>query len=181
MHYKQVCFLVEGRDDLRFFEDIVKPLIIAHYNWVKVHSYQTMSPVLVDDLIKNYSAQGVDIYLTRDLDTAPCFSTKKAEIRSIYKNIEASRIVIVKPEIEAWYLAGIDKQNWDKLKIAPCRDVNAVTKDHFERLKPRRFASTIDFMNELRKVYSPNMAREKSPSFSYLLHKLGLSSAPPAP
>ena len=85
--------------------------------------------------------------------------------------------MIVKKEIESWYIAGLSDTNLKKLKIKLTAkgkkgDITGnMTKEKFNKLMPKRFDSRIDFMLEILNQFSLNTAKKRNKSFSYFISK----------
>ena len=106
-----------------------------------------------------------------DFNSTPCITAKKREVKGVIKNIDKDRIMVVKIEIESWYLAGLDVNSSKTLGIASCNDTNNLTKEQFDRLIPKRFDSRIDFMQETLKHFQMKVAKQKNKSFKYFFEK----------
>lgn len=168
---KQLFVFVEGNDDERFFNKILLPELKKKYDYVKVIKYTTMKRDKIDNFIKSIKAMGAEyIYLT-DINNSPCITAKKEEIQNKYKNIDKERIIIVVQEIESWYLAGLDDRASKQLKVKNFHATNDVTKEKFDALVPQRFTSRIDFMSEILKNFSIEIAKYKNKSFKYFVEK----------
>lgn len=77
----------------------------------------------------------------------------------------------MKEEIESWYLAGIIESNLSKFKISPFTDTQSITKEEFERMRPKNYGSSIDFMVEILKEYSLEQAKILNSSIKYFVSK----------
>jgi len=149
--YKRLFICVEGNDDERFFNEIFIPKFKEKYDTVKI------------------IAMGADyIYLT-DINDSPCITAKKEETQSKYKNIDNDKIIVVIKEIESWYFAGLDNTVCRQLKIKNFANTDNVTKEKFNTLFPKKFTSRIDFMSEILKNFSIEIAKQKNKSFRYFV------------
>jgi len=167
--YKLLFIFVEGDDDERFFNRILSPKLQEKYDSVKIIRYATMKREKVDNFIKSIKAMGANyIYLT-DINDSPCIIAKKREIQSKYKNIDDDKVVIVVKEIESWYLAGLDDKACKQLKVNNFANTEYVTKEKFNVLIPKKFTSRIDFMSEILKHFSIEIAKQKNKSFRYFV------------
>ncbi len=102
-------------------------------------------------------------------------SQRKEKEQVKYSNcFDSTKMIVIKEEIESWYLAGISAKNLGLFKIKPFTDTEAVTKEDFERLIPKNFTSKIDFMIEILKGYSIVEARQKNHSLAYFMKKFAL-------
>lgn len=171
MNYKLLFFLVEGDDDERFFQKIVRHELEEKYDSVRLWKHAQVKNMKVDNFIKSIKAMGAEYIYIVDINDAPCVTRKKQEILNKFKNINIDRLIIVIKEIESWYLAGLDNKRSKELKIPAFNTTNDVTKEKFNELVPKGFGSNIDFMIEMLKHFSIETAKEKNKSFRYFLEK----------
>jgi len=172
MEYRWLFILVEGGDDERFFNRVLKPMFERKYNWVQVVQYRGMKREKVDRFLGSIKSMKADYIYVVDIDEAPCVTAKKQEVKSRLKNIDEDRIVVVVKEIESWYLAGLTDEAARKLRIRRSfKATDDVTKELFNHLIPRRFSSRIDFMQEILERFSIEMAVSRNRSFKYLVEK----------
>ncbi|RJS80423.1 MAG: hypothetical protein DRP84_12435 [Spirochaetes bacterium] len=171
MPYKLLFIWVEGDDDKRFFDKILLLKFQEKYDTVKVIKYAEMKRGKVDNFIKSIKAMGADyIYLT-DINDSPCITAKKKEIQSKYKNIDNDKMIVVVKEIEGWYLAGLDNKVCKQFKIDSFANTDNVTKEKFNALIPKKFTSRVDFISEILKNFSIEIAKQKNNSFQYFAKK----------
>ena len=81
--------------------------------------------------------------------------------------------MVVKKEIESWYLAGLDSAACKQLKLPLSRNTDKITKEKFENLMKKKFDSRRDFMVEVLKYFSIKEAKGKNASFKYFADKHG--------
>ena len=138
----------------------------------KIRNYfASIDSMTTSDLSAHY------IYL-EDLDSAASIAVKKADIVARFPGIRQENIVIVENEIEAWYLAGLQRESCERLGIPHLSSTDGVTKEQFNGLIPTRFRSRTDFMLEVLKLFSIPTAVSKNRSFRYFSQKFQLQ--PPA-
>lgn len=175
MGYRRLFIWVEGEDDERFFQHILKPKLQKKYDFVETRRYVTMKKDKIDNFLKSIKAMGADYIYVMDINNSPCVSAKKQEAQNKLKNIEDDKIIVVIKEIESWYLAGISDIEWKRLKIHTVNDIvsntNSITKEQFYSLIPQKFDSRIDFMLEVLKIFSIEIAKQKNESFKYYVEK----------
>jgi hypothetical protein len=171
MSYKQLFIFVEGPDDERFFERIVKPKFEEKYDVVRIWRYANVTDKKVYNFLKSVKGMGAEYILVTDIDNAPCVTARKDEVKKRVKNIDIGRIIVVIKEIEAWYLAGLDSTECRKLKIRDLENTNGVTKEEFRALIPKKFNSQIDFILEALKLFSVEIAKQKNTSFRYFFER----------
>ena len=59
----------------------------------------------------------------------------------------------------------------EKLKIKKLASADNITKEKFDALIPKKFTSRIDFMLEILKNFSIEIAKQKNNSFKYFIEK----------
>ncbi len=175
--YKQLYIFVEGPDDERFFDKILKPIIINNYNFVKFIKYAGLDKKTIQDFIKTFTKQTASDYIfVCDFDARSkklCITEKKNRIIDKYGNILADRkIRIVKEEIESWYLAGISSANLKKYKIKGFKNTELIDKEQFIRLIPSQFQNKTDFLIEIIKEFDIETAKNRNNSLKYFITKL---------
>lgn len=172
MSYKLLHILIEGYTDKIFFEKIIKPMFETKYKSVILWEYSQKKGKKVDRFIKSIKTIGSDYIYCIDINNAPCVTAKRKEIQNKFENIDEGRITVVIKEIESWYVAGLDMTCSGKLGIHHFSNADDITKEKFNSLIPKRFVgSKIDFMVEILKYFSIEIAKEKNRSFGYFLKK----------
>lgn len=171
MGYKRLFIWVEGQDDIRFFNRIIKSILEKKYELVEVISYANMSRQKFTNFLKTIKAMNASYIYVTDINNSPCISAKKEQIHSTLKDVNEDRIHVVIKEIESWYLAGLSNENLRRLKIRQHKVIENITKEQFNNLIPKKFDSRIDFMWEILKSYSIKIASQNNRSFKYLVEK----------
>src|SRR5215218_1316481 len=92
----------------------------------------------------------------------PCVTERKAALLAKYRRLDFSKVIIVKAEIESWYLAGLDADTCARLKLREVRDTQTVTKERFFQMMPGEFRSGLDFMVEVLKHHAIDVARAQT-------------------
>lgn len=163
---------VEGDDDERLFEEIIKPRLQKKYNSVKVVCYAKTNKKKVRSFLNSIRARNNEYIYIADINRAPCITFKKQKIQNKLRNIDEDRIAVVVKEIEGWYLAGLGKTESKKLRIRAPSTTDNITKEQFNGLIPNKFRSSrIDFMREILKYFSTEVAKQKNKSFKYFIEK----------
>lgn len=169
--YKRLFIWVEGDDDERFFRRILSSKLQEKYDTVEIRKYATMKKEKFDSFIESIKAIGADYIYVTDINDCPCITAKKEETLNIFRNIDKDKIIVVIKEIESWYLAGLNNEKCRKFSIRNLDNTDNVTKENFNALIPKKFTSRIDFMLEILKVFSIEVAKQKNNSFRYFVEK----------
>jgi hypothetical protein len=179
MEYKELFIFVEGDDDELFFAAIKEEVFGDKYYSIKIIKYAQKPLNEVKKCLAGIKALGekglgVEYIFVADADKDrfPCITARKEDIKRSYPFIDEDRILIVEPEIESWYLAGVDDVNRRKLRIKPSSpDTNTLTKEQFDKLIPRSFISRKAFLQALLDYFALQIARQNNRSFAYFLCK----------
>ena len=171
MGYKRLYIWVEGEDDVRFFDKIIKPKFVGKYNFVEVRPFAKLKKEKIDNFLRSIEAMNDEYIYVRDINDSPCVSYKKQKIQDELRNIDKNRIIVVIREIESWYLAGSDDVISRKFGVRPFNITDNITKEQFNDMIPKKFDSRIDFMLEILKCFSIEKAKEKNRSFRYFIEK----------
>ena len=175
--YRRVDVLLEGRDDRRFFDAVIRPILQKRYDCVRTWEYAGKSIERRISYLRSIQAMNADYLFVSDLDSSPCITERKEHLVNCHKGvIDASRTFIVMREIESWYLAGVDDRVCPKLGVRVLRRTDEVTKEQFGGLMPRRFNSVVEFMTEILRRFRVETAKGRNRSFRYLMDKLGARS-----
>jgi len=177
VNYRVLYIFVEGDDDERFFREILLPRLWGEYNDINIIKYAQKSKKFeyTEKFIKSIQKMrdANYIYVT-DINDFQCVVTKKQKIKELIRGIDYDKIFVVIKEIESWYLAGLDsklaKNLGIKKKIPDTTDT--VTKEQFYNLMPKKFDSKIDFMREILKNFSIEIAKKKNKSFKYFVENM---------
>ena len=189
MNYRRLYILVEGGDDERFFESIVRPICEKDYGFVQCWQYSQKTKRRVNSYLKSIRAMQasgeVDLVIVADMDESPCVTDKKERILSSFRSLSAgtgrstelsssTRILIVCREIESWYLAGLNDEECERLGLTTTIDnTDRISKEQFLSLMPHRYNSKAEFMLEVLRVFDHETARSKNTSFRYFMQKYG--------
>lgn len=171
MAQKRIIIWVEGDDDQRFFEHIIKPFFEKKYELAEVRTYAKLKKDKFSQFIKSLNAMSIDYICVADINNSPCITAKKQKISDKFKINDMGKIFIVVKEIEGWYLAGIDAANAKNLKIKSLHDTDELNKEQFNLLVSKKIRSQQDFMIEILKKYSIECAMNKNRSFRYFMQK----------
>jgi hypothetical protein len=169
MVLRRLFIFVEGSDDVRFFETIIKPRFEHIYESVELITFACTKSVKVDRFIRGINAMQHSYIIVTDIDFEKSVPAKKNIILSRFSEADYQHIMVIIQEIESWYLAGIDGPGAKALGIhAPAR-TDFVTKELFIGWIPRYYPSKIAFMIEVLKHFSLSVAVEKNKSFRFFI------------
>ena len=167
---------MEGPTDRTFFNHIIRPELLKKYNKVFVYLFRQRSKHNIKNFITNCKNTGKDYAFFSDMDNAVCYTKKKDIVKSkIAPNVDREKIVIVKTEIESWYLAGINQSNAKNLNINFHANTENVTKEMFNAMMRYPFKTSVGFMMEILKYYFIDTAKKQNPSFEYFVNKFLIS------
>ena len=168
--YRMLWLLVEGADDSRFCDAVVKPAFGSTYNHVATWEYSQRKPSERAKFLRSIGFIDADYLLFGDIDERPCVTSTKETITNRFAGLTWDRIVVVRREIEAWYLAGLDEASLCDLGLDRVRNVDEVTKEQFDRIVGGKVNHT-STMVEILKRYDVEVARQRSLSFRYFWQK----------
>lgn len=171
MPYKRIFIWVEGDDDERFFSNIIEPKLKSKYNDIKVVKWGKHKKEYIKKFIRSINSMKGGYIFVRDFDNASCIINRKEKTKECYQFLDENKIFIVVTEIEGWYLAGLNVESSEKLKIKNFKDTNDIVKEQFDELIPSKFDSRIDFMKEILKMFTIDIAKKKNNSFEYFCKK----------
>lgn len=164
--------MVEGEDDNRFFERILKPKLREKYDWVQTIRYAKMKKGKINNYLRTFKGMKADYICVTDINNSPCVTAKKQKIqKELSKKIENDKVIVVIKEIESWYLAGLSEDASRNLKIRTYNNTNNITKEQFKKLIPRQFRPRRNFMMEILQNFSIEIAKRKNRSFKYFIEK----------
>ncbi len=176
-----IQFFVEGDDDKRFIDRIIKPRLENMEFYVnEPYVYAEETTKKVKDCYRNFK-KFCKVYFLADFNNSPCITARKRELNKKY-GVDFEDIVIVKPEIEAWYLAGVTdsiirdsnipksiRKLFEDLELP--NDCENLTKEDFNRYVPRGIERSA-FMNLILKHYDLKVAISKNKSLNRFVTKV---------
>ena len=174
--YKELFIFVEGYKDTLLFSRIVELIFKKEYDWVSLIEWVPKEPGKTDNYLKSIKSENwnADYIFVADINDAPCVTAKKEEIKKRFGNVNKDKIIVVKKEIESWYLAGLSEGKCKDLRIPSFRVIDGITKEQFGKLIPKDLGSEIYFMQEILKFFDMETAKKKNESFRYFVEKYGL-------
>jgi hypothetical protein len=165
--------LIEGNDDERFFQTVLKPMFEKKYDSVVSWKYAEQKNEKIIKFLRNIEAMDADYICLTDNNGSPCVTDRKERLKHDIKNIKFEKVIVVKKEIESWYLAGMNDLSSKKLGIESLNNTEHINKSAFNDLMPKKFDSRIDFMIEVLKHFCADTAISKNNSFEYFFEKFG--------
>jgi hypothetical protein len=170
--YRRLYVFVEGTDDGRFFDKVVKPRLGYAYDHIDIVRYAQDSPKKRRSFLQSIRAiEGAEIIWVCDNDSAQCVTARKQEIKNRLPAIADNPIVVVVIEIESWYLAGVDTESSRSLGIRYLTTTDSITKENFGNLRPSRIETNREFMLAILDHFSVETAQNKNRSFRYFYQK----------
>ncbi|HTY15952.1 MAG TPA: hypothetical protein VMC42_09625 [Methanoregulaceae archaeon] len=169
MEKKRLFIFLEGTDDVRFFEHVVRPRFLHAYASVELVTYACMKSIKVDRFIRGITAMNNDYIIVADIDQEPGVAAKKKVIMSRFIEADYNRIMVIIMEIESWYVAGLDRTAAMDLGLRDHETTDFVTKEVFNRWVPPKYPSRIAFMIDILTRFSLTVAKKKNKSFGYFL------------
>lgn len=162
--------LVEGNDDERFFNTILKPRLLQHYRVIKFWKYARERRRKTIKFLRALKGMEAAFIFVRDIDSAPSIDVKRREIGECYDHvIPESAIAVVVMEIEGWYLAGPADRFLREMGIGfPLPTTDTLTKEQFNHLIPLHM-SRIEFMSECLKHFAIEQGVLRNASFRYFV------------
>lgn len=170
MNRKRVVIFVEGGDDQRFFEKVIKPKLEPKI--VEIRSYANLKKLKLKSFVHSLNQMGVEFYFTADLDQSPCVASKKKMLVRKHPFIKKECILIVNKEIESWYLAGLNTQSRKKFGASPMGNTEMVGKEEFNKIISRKRSTRLISMIEILDGFSFSEAKMRNYSFGYVMQKL---------
>ncbi len=165
--------LVEGSDDVRFFERVLVPVLAKRYGSVRLVPYACLRHTAVDRLLRSFARLGEPYVIVADIDTEPSVRAKKRVVLGRFEEAESSAIAVVVMEIESWYLAGADDAILAGAGLSPLSSTDGITKEAFNAMIPRRYLSRVGFMLDLLEGYSLERGAGRNRSLAFFLHRFG--------
>jgi hypothetical protein len=173
MAYQGLYVLLEGPDDERFFEHILKPIFKQRYDWAKPYRFVQKSPKLVKAFLHSIKRLQCDYFFLTDINHFSCVTAKKSDILNKYDSvIDPAKVIIVIKEIESWYLAGLNDKTSKIIGIQFYATTDHITKEMFNDIVPQAYGSRDAFMMEVLKSFSTEVAARKNDSFAYFLKRI---------
>ena len=164
---------VEGDHD-KIFADYILAEYLRKNNSIELWSikYAEKTPKSINKDIKSKSKHHYVFLSDLDNKRYPCITARKENRINDYNYLDESKIIIVKEEIESWYLAGIDVSIdiFNGLEIP--NNTDDTEKEKFNEMFEGLFDSKKDCLIEIAKNFDFELAIQRNTSFKYFLNKL---------
>jgi hypothetical protein len=170
--YKLIWVFVEGSDDRRFVERVLRPVLERKYDYLDIWEYAREHDEKIVGFLRSINSMNADYLFLADIDNSPCVTAKKEILAHRYgQSIQPARAVVVAREIESWYMAGMDEAACRESGVKELLHTDELTKEQFEALVPAKY-SVVDFMNEILSRFRIEVAKCRNRSFGYLMDLL---------
>ena len=155
---------VEGTHDEIFVKKMCEKLQVK--SEITIVKYSQMEDKKVNNYMESLLAQKIQFLFVADSDIYQYNSVNDRinELQRRYNYLVPSNLVLAVPEIEGWYIAGLDGQSANKLKLRKQPVPDKCTKEKFESILPSRKDNTI-IRNQILDLYDIKLAQTRSSSF----------------
>jgi len=166
MSSRQLYVFVEGDDDKRLFDQVVRKKLELAFRPIHIVKYAEMANRKVNGFLETAYESQSRVIFAADIDKSDNSEACSSRCRSSYSELHREDVVCVIREIEGWYLAGLDGQ---LLRICAPRvpaSTDTVGKGQFESLVPKRYGgSVLAFKEAILECFSIRAARQRNSSF----------------
>jgi hypothetical protein len=176
--FLQIRLFVEGFYDKKFVERILAPRLSERYAVVQIHEYARAADETLRNHFKSLTRMpDTCFFILADYDMGPCLSAKRQALQHRFEPLlQPEQILIVRQEIESWYLAGVPAENHFKVEIP--NNVETVSEEKFRDLFAtwcKRYRTNYAILrDEILEIYDWDLALQRSPSLLYCAKRLGL-------
>ena len=159
--------LLEGPNDMMFFESVLHDELAKKYNTVKMFQYVQIPKKTLEQYVKSPHAANQDYIVLADFDLgSTCYSGRKEKLCAKIPHARCDNMAIVKTEIESWYLAGIGQYECRILQIPYHPNTESISKKEFEQMrKDSRSVSRTAFMKRILAMFDVERAKKQNASF----------------
>jgi hypothetical protein len=167
MRSNGLTIFVEGSDDARFVNRIIRPLITSRHDRIDVVEYAQLPHPIVRAHIRAAKRSGDKLLFLRDLDRHPCVTSRMGSLLRKLGDLAPALVYIVVTEIEGWYLAGVSPSRRRDLGFSLTNEsTDTLTWTDFDKIRPRAtFISETALKVEVLKDYDVGRARRNNRSF----------------
>ena len=169
---RHLWVLLEGPDDQRFFDKLLRPEFLKKYDKITPYLYAQRSKKEIERTIKSIKDLGSEYIIFSDFDCSSCITESKKNLQIRIQAADVAKVAVVKTEIESWYLAGLDQSGTRKLGVPFYTNTEDTSKKIFEQNRSSsRFDTRVDFMLEILKIFDIDTAKKQNNSFRYVWQK----------
>jgi len=104
----KLFIFIEGDDDERFFERIIKP-IFENKNEVHLVKYAQKKNEKIFQFLKSIQTMNADYIFVADNNGSPCITDRKQRIENDFQNIDKNKITKARRNIYAKFIFFIDE------------------------------------------------------------------------
>jgi hypothetical protein len=163
---------VEGYDDEQFFEKFFSN---SKY---RIYQYSKKNIKKVNEFIKSLSCISNWNYLFFADSDGMTTEQKVNKLCETYTNLEKEKILIVRYEIESWYLAGVDESYCIKNKIKFFLQTDNITKEQFNDILPLKRKTRLQMMLDILLNFDVEIAKIRNDSlYDFIIKKEELDKA----
>ena len=169
----KVFIYVEGDHD-EIFANYILSYYLRKTKSIEIWpiKYAEKSPKLINKDIKSKSNFKYIFLSDLDNNYYPCITARKEDRLKNYEYLNSSNIVIVKEEIESWYLAGINTSSEQFSELIIPDSTDDIEKETFDQMISTISDSKKDCLVEIAKNFDFDLAVKRNSSFRYFLNKL---------
>ena len=162
---------VEGFYDELFIRKILTVQKIE--NEIKIVEYSQMKDEKINRFLSAIKSQESLFLFIADEDGTHYSSTSSRidELKRRYTKLSEDDIILVVPEIEGWYIAGLTRATAKKLKLKSIPAADNCTKERFSSILPNKKDGT-EVRNNILNNYEIEVAMTNSPSFKEFMERL---------
>ncbi len=171
-----LVIFIEGNDDERFFRKIVVPRLAARYSNVRLVLYAQRRWGRTANIIRATQQMHHEYIFVSDFDYGPSIRERIEELCRRYPPLNPHCVVIVRREIEGWYLAGLDDGAAVTWGIRNGESTDDLTKEQFNLKIPPKFFPRMVFMREILDHYSLDRGMAHNASLAYFCRKYRLTA-----
>lgn len=155
---------VEGYYDEVFVKKISEKLQIKCE--IKIVKYAMTQDAKVSSYLQSIISQKIQFLFIadRDIDHYKTTVDREKELYRRYPCLNSSNHILVIPEIEGWYIAGLNQKSVKKLKLKNLPLPDECTKEKFIATLPSQQDGT-PIRNDMLKLYDIHFAETRSSSF----------------
>lgn len=161
-----IYVILEGLDDRRFFDNVLRPYFDGHYGNMYAWEYSSKPKEKIKNFVNTIRSRGLPLIFLADNDENQD-GAKIDKILTKYPFLKSEDIFVVVKEIESWYIAGVNEDFEFLLKQSLPRETDDICKERF-----RSFFKDVprsELMISILENYNLELARSKNSSLHHFL------------